>query len=135
MKTAVENLNKNGTETNLMAARSAWKNMRSIWEQCEGFLFGPVKDNDYDPNMDTWPPDYVQIDSLLASNSDLSFANIPNLTLSLRGYHPIEYINLATIAAKQQQALHHEKKRMFQVLLLICKAHAMNYTQVGPPNR
>ena len=92
LKTAVDNLNSNATEPNLIAARTAWKNMRSIWEQCEGFLFGPVEDNDYDPNMDTWPTDYVQMDSLLVSNTDFSVAKIQSLTLSLRGYHPIEYI-------------------------------------------
>jgi predicted lipoprotein len=90
--TSLETLNSNPTETNLSNARSAWKNMRDIWEQCEGFLFGPVEDNDYDPNMDTWPTDYVQMDSLLASTSSLELADIQNATLSLRGYHPIEYI-------------------------------------------
>ncbi|MEO6638307.1 MAG: imelysin family protein, partial [Ginsengibacter sp.] len=92
LKTAVEELNSNATENNLLAARTVWKDMRSVWEQCEGFLFGPVEDNDYDPNMDTWPTDYNQMDSLLAGNSDLSVSSIQNLTLSLRGYHPIEYI-------------------------------------------
>ena len=66
--------------------------MRETWEQCEGFLFGPVEDNDYDPNMDTWPTDYTQMDSLLASTNPLEVSDIQNLTLSLRGYHPIEYI-------------------------------------------
>lgn len=80
------------TEDNLTAARNNWKSMRQTWEQAEGFLFGPVEDNDYDPNMDTWPTDYVQMDSLLASNNDLEVADIQNFTLSLRGYHPIEYI-------------------------------------------
>ena len=71
-----------------------------IWEQCEGFLFGPVEDNDYDPNMDSWPTDYVQMDSLLASNSNLSVANIQNLTLSLRDTIPSSILYLATMAAE-----------------------------------
>ncbi len=85
-------LNNSATETNLNNARTAWKDMRSVWEQCEGFLFGPVEDNDYDPNMDTWPTDYVQMDSLLSSTNALEVADIQSATLSLRGYHPIEYI-------------------------------------------
>jgi predicted lipoprotein len=63
-----------------------------VWEQSEGFLFGPVEDNDYDPNMDTWPTDYVQMDSLLASSNALDVSDIQGFTLSLRGFHPIEYI-------------------------------------------
>ena len=92
LNTALENLNANTTDANLETARQAWKDMRTVWEQSESFLFGPVEDNDYDPNMDTWPTDYVQMDSLLASNNPLTVADIQNLTLSLRGYHPIEYI-------------------------------------------
>ncbi|MEZ5029650.1 MAG: imelysin family protein [Ferruginibacter sp.] len=87
LNTAIQNLNTNATEANLTEAKNAWKNMRSIWEKCEGYLFGPVEDNDYDPNMDTWPTDYVQMDSLLASSNPLTVADIQNITLSLRGYH------------------------------------------------
>ncbi len=108
---AIQNLNTNATEVNLTAAKTAWKNMRGVWEQCEGFLFGPVEDNDYDPNMDTWPTDYVQMDSLLNSTNPLAIADIQNITLSLRGYHPIEYIifgnhgnrTAASITARQKQ--------------------------------
>ncbi len=92
LNTAIQDLNTNATEANLTAAKTAWRNMRGVWEQCEGFLFGPVEDNDYDPNMDTWPTDYVQMDSLLNSTNPLAIADIQNVTLSLRGYHPIEYI-------------------------------------------
>ena len=92
LNTAIQALNTNATEPNLTAAKTAWKNMRSIWEQTEGFLFGPVEDKEYDPNMDTWPTDYVQLDSMLASSNPLSITDIQSATLSLRGYHPIEYI-------------------------------------------
>lgn len=92
LNAALDNLNINSTEANLSTAKQSWKNMRMIWEQCEGFLFGPVEDNDYDPNMDTWPTDYVQLDSVLAATSSLSVSDIQSFTLSLRGYHPIEYI-------------------------------------------
>jgi len=91
-KSAIETLGSSTTENNLTAAKSAWKDLRSTWEQAEGFLFGPVEDNDYDPNMDTWPTDYAQMDSLLNSTNPLSTTDVQALTLSLRGYHPIEYI-------------------------------------------
>lgn len=92
LNSAIETLAQTTTDDNLAASKNAWRQMREIWEQCESFLFGPVEDNDYDPNMDTWPTDYVQMDSLLLSNHSLEEANIKNLTLSLRGFHPIEYI-------------------------------------------
>lgn len=85
-------LNTNTTGANLQTAQASWKKLRRTWEQCEGFLFGPVEDNDYDPNTDTWPTDYTQMDSLLASNNPLLPNDTKNLTQSLRGYHPIEYI-------------------------------------------
>lgn len=92
LNTSLQALASAPTEDNLTAAKNNWKNMRKTWEQAEGFLFGPVEDNDYDPNMDTWPTDYVQMDSLLASGNALEVADVQGFTLSLRGYHPIEYI-------------------------------------------
>lgn len=80
------------TDANLTAARQSWKDMRAVWERCEGFLFGPVDDDNYDPYMDTWPTDYVQMDSLLNSSGSLTLNAIQNITLSLRGFHPLEYI-------------------------------------------
>jgi predicted lipoprotein len=92
LNTSLQNLNSTTNDANLTTAKNNWKNLRETWEQCEGFLFGPVEDNDYDPNMDTWPTDYTQMDSLLNSSNALEVADIQNLTLSLRGFHPIEYI-------------------------------------------
>ena len=111
LNTALQNLNANTTEANLATARQSWTDMRTVWEQSESFLFGPVEDNDYDPNMDTWPTDYHQMDELLASSNPLTVSDIQALTLSLRGYHPIEYIifgehgsrTAAEITARQKE--------------------------------
>jgi predicted lipoprotein len=93
LNSAVIALNTTTSEGNLDAARIAWKDMRSTWEQCEGFLFGPVEDNEYDPETDTWPVDYIQMDSLLNSTNALTVNDINELSVrSLKGYHPIEYI-------------------------------------------
>lgn len=108
--TSLNALNTDASEVNLTKAKADWKAMRSIWEQAEGFLFGPVEDNQYDPNMDTWPTDFNQMDSLLSSSSALSLSDIQAAPLSLRGYHPIEYILFgtdgnraaATITARQK---------------------------------
>src|SRR5258708_4944412 len=85
-------LNSNPTDANLQAAQVSWKNMRVYWEGSEGFLIGPVESYDYDPNSDTWPTDYHQMDSLLASTNPLSTSDVGNLPQTLRGYHPIEYL-------------------------------------------
>lgn len=113
LNTAIQNLNAQTNDANLKTAQDAWKSMREVWEQCEGFLFGPVEDNDYDPNMDTWPTDYTQMDSLLRSSNSLAVSDIQNFTLSLRGFHPIEYIvfgknasrNAAEITPRQKDYL------------------------------
>jgi len=93
LQSSVGSLTTITNETNQAKAKTDWKNMRSIWEQTEGFLLGPVESNDYDPNTDTWPTDYTQMDSLLANN-DFEFTtnNVKNLSQSLRGYHPLEYM-------------------------------------------
>jgi putative iron-regulated protein len=81
------------TEANLAAAKQSWRDMRSTWEQCEGFLFGPVEDDFLDPGMDTWPVDKSEMDALLADNSNkLELTDIEKLTDALKGYHPIEYV-------------------------------------------
>ncbi|SEW28386.1 Uncharacterized iron-regulated protein [Chitinophaga sp. YR573] len=99
-------LNATPNAANLAAAQTAWRNMRSTWEQCEGYLIGPVEDDNYDPNMDTWPVDYVQMDSLLASANTLEVTDIEALsTLSLRGYHPIEYILWGTDGQRTAESL------------------------------
>lgn len=110
--TAIVQLNTNPTDANLATARQAWRDTRQGWEQCEGFLFGPVEDDNYDPQMDTWPVDNVQLDSLMASSNPLGITDIQNLsTLSLRGFHPVEYIlwgvhgnsTAASITAREKQ--------------------------------
>jgi len=92
MQTSVNNLVAETSDANLADARAKWKAMRADWEQSEGFLMGPVESNDYDPNTDTWPTDYVQMDSLLASANQLTTDDVKNLSQSLRGYHPLEYM-------------------------------------------
>ncbi len=92
LNTAITNLNSNPTTANLQTAQAAWRSMRTVWERCEGFLIGPVEAYDYDPNSDTWPTDYHQMDSLLASNNTLTVTDVQNLPQTLRGYHPIEYL-------------------------------------------
>ena len=116
LNTALQNLNVSTTDANLATSRQAWKDMRIVWEQSEAFLFGPVEDNDYDPNMDTWPTDYVQMDSLLASDNPLEVSDIQSLTLSLRGFHPIEYIIFGDHGSRTAAELT-ERQKMYMMSL------------------
>jgi predicted lipoprotein len=92
LTTSVAALNTSATDANLQTAQAAWRWMRQVWERCEGFLIGPVESFDYDPNSDTWPTDYHQMDSLLTSSNQLATNDVANLPQTLRGYHPIEYL-------------------------------------------
>ncbi len=93
LNNAVLTLNASTNDANLATARNAWREVRSAWEKSEAFLFGPVEDFNYDPTMDTWPVNKVDMDSLLTNSSNpLSLSDIETLTESLKGFHPIEYM-------------------------------------------
>ncbi|MFM2048888.1 MAG: hypothetical protein RI955_1436 [Bacteroidota bacterium] len=89
---AVNAFNATPNANNLNACKTAWKDMRSTWEQCEGFLYGPVETEQFDPHTDTWPVNYVSLDSLLMSNYPMQTDSIAKLEDALRGYHPMEYL-------------------------------------------
>lgn len=138
LNTSIVALNTSTSEENLSQAKADWKAMRSIWEQSEGFLFGPVADNDYDPKMDTWPTDYNEMETLLASGNALTVADIEALPLTLRGYHPLEYIlfgtdgkrSAATITARQKTymvSLSEDLKNTCSALYTSWTAAPLNY--------
>ncbi len=92
MNNAVVTFNANPTDANLAAIRAAWKNTRAAWESCEGFLFGPVEDFDYDPTMDDWPVNKADLDALLSSSNPLQVSDVDQLGTTLKGFHAIEYV-------------------------------------------
>lgn len=132
--TSVTNLQMSPTEENLTAARTAWKDMRSVWERCEGFLFGPVEDDNYDPYMDTWPTDYTQMDSLLASNVTLNISAIENITLSLRGFHPVEYILFGRNASRTAASLTYRQLEYLNSLAEDLRNNCHNLAASWDPN-
>ncbi len=80
LNAAITTLNTNSTDANLLAARNAWLNIRTTWEQSEGFLFGPVEDDNYDPDTDTWPVNFNDLDSLMNSSNPLGVSDIEALS-------------------------------------------------------
>jgi putative iron-regulated protein len=126
LNTAVNTLNTSTTNTNLEAARAAWRDVRSGWEQCEGFLIGPVEDDNYDPNMDTWPMDYQQLDSFTASGTSFSADVLQSVSQSLRGFHPLESILWGTTGAATADSITAKQKQymvgLAQDILNTCTA-------------
>lgn len=92
LNTAVQKLVEAPGPVNQTAAQAAWKKVRVVWEQSEGFLIGPVDDDNYDPHMDTWPTDRNQIDIFLKSNDHITSEDLNNTEDALKGFHPLEYL-------------------------------------------
>lgn len=92
LRTSINVLVSVPSDTNLEIAKSDWRNVREPWEKSEAYLFGPVEDNNYDPEMDTWPINVVDIQGLLASNNPLTTSDIDLLATSMKGFHAIEYV-------------------------------------------
>lgn len=111
LNTNINTLNTTPTDANLQAAQASWRKMRTVWESCEGFLIGPVESEDYDPNSDTWPTDYHQMDSLLTSSNPLGVTDVQNLPQTLRGYHPIEYLIFGIGGNRKASELDARKKK------------------------
>ena len=108
---ATQALCASSSDANLAAARAAWRDVRQAWEQCEGFLFGPVEDFNYDPIMDTWPVNRIDLDSLLASANPLTLSDVNALPYSLRGFHPLEYMLFAVAGSKTDSGFTDRQKQ------------------------
>lgn len=89
---AVVTLSISTNSSNLQNAQQAWKDVRSAWEQAEGFLFGPVSIDNIDPRIDTWPVDFARLDSVLSTSTPFTSSYVDNLEDALKGFHPIEYL-------------------------------------------
>lgn len=92
LREAVEDLASEPSAAALDAAREAWRQARTPWEQAEAFLFGPVDLGLYDPALDTWPLNVVDLEGLLASDVPLRADALGTLPGGIRGFHAIEYL-------------------------------------------
>lgn len=91
----------NPTVKGLEQCRADWKQTREFWEYSEAWLFGPVATESIDPRIDTWPVDFIRLDSVLNSSATFSNAYINSLEASLKGFHPIEYLLFGKNGNKQ----------------------------------
>lgn len=65
---AVRTFHNSPSNSNFEKCAIAWMNARTPWESSEAFLFGPVKAEGLDPNMDSWPLDADGIVAILKSS-------------------------------------------------------------------
>ena len=89
---AVKALNADTTQANLETAQQAWIATRTPWEQSEAFLFGPVDTQGFDPALDSWPVDHVNLQSVLDSNDELTVEYVSGLEDTQKGFHTIEFL-------------------------------------------
>ncbi len=90
--TAVQNLKANPSPATLSTARAKWVASRSPWEKSEGFLFGPVDFNGFDPALDTWPVNRADLEAVLSGSDPLTKSSVDNLDNTLKGFHTIEFL-------------------------------------------
>lgn len=91
----------NKSDVNLKIMQSSWKDARTVWEQTEAHLFGPVSTENIDPRIDTWPVNFTDLDAQLASSNAFTETYIDNLDDALKGFHPIEYLLFGTDGNKK----------------------------------
>lgn len=114
--------NASGSAADQLKCQSSWKEVRSAWEQSEGFLFGPVSSDDIDPRIDTWPIDFARMDSVLASSAVFTSSYIDGLEESLKGFHPIEYLLFGANGNKAPGDFTNRQKDLLAALTLNLKS-------------
>lgn len=102
---AIEQFINSPSETTLSAAQQKWYSTRISWEQSEAFLFGPVATKELDPAIDSWPVNFVDIDSLINNETAFSDAFMDSLNPNLKGFHPIEYLLFGTNKSRKYNDL------------------------------
>ena len=105
LKAATEQLAEAPSAATLSAAREAWLQTREHWEQAEAFIFGPVDIGVYDPLLDSWPLNVIDLDAVLASGLDLSPDSIEGFMGSIRGFHAMEYLLWGASGARTPDSL------------------------------
>lgn len=108
----------NPDDTKLDICKQDWKSSREVWENSEAWLFGPVSTESIDPRIDTWPVDFVRLDSILNSSNTLTASYINNLEESLKGFHPIEYLLFGLNGKKKASEFTDRQK---EYLLALCQ--------------
>jgi predicted lipoprotein len=95
------------------------------WEQSEAFLFGPVATMELDPAIDSWPVNFVDIDSVINDTENVFTEEFINsLDPTLKGFHPIEYLAFGENGQRDYTSLTSRQKQY----LLALGAHLKRIT-------
>lgn len=109
------------SDASLQTAQQKWYSTRIAWEQSEAFLFGPVATMELDPAIDSWPVNFVDIDSVISGNDTYSESFIDSLNPTLKGFHPIEYLLFGKNGARKFDELSTKEKNYLVALSLHLK--------------
>ncbi len=111
----------NPTNNGLENCRQLWKDTRAVWEKTEGFLYGPVSSENIDPRIDTWPVDYLVLDSVLKSSITFNEITMAGLEDALKGFHPMEYLLFGKNGNKKAEDFSKREKEYLSALSLNVK--------------
>ncbi|HLA63006.1 MAG TPA: imelysin family protein [Rhodothermales bacterium] len=96
LQAAVDRLAADPTDATLAETQAAWRAARVPWEQAEGFLFGPVDFEQFDPLIDSWPVNVTDLGSMLGSDAPVDADGLQALDVTLQGFHAAEYLLFRT---------------------------------------
>lgn len=89
---AVLALKNDPTQDKMDACADAWLSARQPWESSEAFLFGPVNVLSKDPNMDSWPLNETEIQTVINSGDFTVIEGDEEVNQNIKGFHTLEYL-------------------------------------------
>ncbi|NJL37506.1 MAG: peptidase M75 [Leptolyngbyaceae cyanobacterium RM2_2_4] len=104
LATAIDAFVANPNDSTLQAAREAWLEARSPWEQSEAFAFGPAASLGLDAELDDWPINETDVQAVLNSSDALTPEYVDGLQTSQKGFHAIGFLLFGTDNDKSLEA-------------------------------
>jgi len=113
---AIDTFVQDSNEQTLTAARNAWRDARSPWEQSESFTFGPADSLGYDAALDSWPVNETDLTAVLQSNDPLTVETIQKRQDTEKGFHAIEFLLFGTENNKKVSDFNQRELEYLQAL-------------------
>jgi len=116
LSNAIESFVQESNNQTLTAARNAWRDARSPWEQSESFTFGPADSLGYDAALDSWPVNETDLTAVLQSNDPLTVETIQKRQDTEKGFHAIEFLLFGTQNNKKVSDFNQRELEYLQAL-------------------
>ncbi|WP_218596759.1 imelysin family protein [Chroogloeocystis siderophila] len=116
LSNAIESFVQEPNNQTLTAARNAWRDARSPWEQSESFTFGPADSLGYDAALDSWPVNETDLTAVLQSNDPLTVETIQKRQDTEKGFHAIEFLLFGTQNNKKVSDFNQRELEYLQAL-------------------